>query len=93
METSIASLRITVTSTPRRLSDWYRFQVNESKLSIIRMSRGRDNCGGSDIFVIKSCESASSGCQRLRDVEIIYTHGMLYGAGKIDVISRDAGSR
>ena len=46
-DASIASLRMTVTSVPSRLSDWYRFQVNESKLSIIKQSIGPRRDSGS----------------------------------------------
>ena len=47
----IASLRITVTSAPRRVRCWYRFQVKESKLSIMRTSRGRARCSGRDMAI------------------------------------------
>ncbi len=43
----MASFRITVTSAPRRHSCWYRFQVNESKLSMRSTSSCLHRAGGS----------------------------------------------
>ena len=49
----MASLRMTVTSAPSSEICWYKFQVKESKLSIMSTSSFRARCGGRVVAIIE----------------------------------------